>query len=82
MNATDPLEEATRRMAGVMAELEAKGYHQGLIRAAVSRAVGVATWKIADITEEGLRQQAYLDILTAELSRAEEWVIRNMVPLP
>ena len=54
-------------------ELIAKGYPEATVRVAISRAQGTAQAKVRAI-RAGIRDEAFLDILTDELSRAEAWV--------
>lgn len=75
--ANSPLSEGARRLMMVQLEIEAKGYTPGLARAAVQRAWGSAEYKTRDISGP-IREQAFLDILTAELRRAETWVQQEM----
>lgn len=71
------LEEATRCLSLTQLELEAKGYPPGIARAAVMRARGIAEYKTRDISPS-IREQAFLDILVAELRKAETWTVQEM----
>ena len=72
-----PLDEAVRLISITQLELEAKGYPPLVVRAAVMRARGTAEFKTRDISAP-IREQAFLDILRAELGRAETWVAQEM----
>lgn len=72
----DYLEEATQLMAAKELELVAKGFPDVLASRAVERARGTALYKSTDIKPE-IRQQAFRDILEAELTNAEIWAARE-----
>lgn len=59
-------------MALAEIELEAKGYPARLARVALQRAWGTAERRAADVSPS-IQEQAFLDILTAEIGRAEAW---------
>ena len=71
------LERAAALMASKQLELETKGYSPRLARAAVDRARGSAEQKTMPVSQ-AIREQAFLDILTAELRQAEGWCSREL----
>jgi len=56
-------------------ELNAKGYPQGMIRAAMSRARGAAQTR-AKMLSEPIQEQGFYDLLRWELNKAEDWCVR------
>lgn len=67
---------ATQLMAATELELQAKGYPVALVEISISRAQGAAQQKAAVISQS-IRNQAYYDLLKAELAKAENWLVRQ-----
>lgn len=76
----DILAEASRLMASAELELEAKGYSPGIIQVALERALGTARFRSSDISPS-IQDRAFLDILTAEIGRAEGWATKMLAAL-
>lgn len=72
----DYLEAATLAQAAAEVELEAKGYASGLVRAALARARGAAEYKVKPISPD-IRPRAFYDILGSEITKAENWLLRE-----
>jgi len=64
-------------MASTELELEAKGCSPNLARIAVARAQNFAQYRVGAISDPGLRAEAFLDTLKAELIEQDEWVQRQ-----
>lgn len=71
------LHEALALAARTRLELEAKGYPAGAIGAAIERALGTAE-RQTEVLSEGIREQAFHDILAHELRQCERWLTGNL----
>ena len=67
-------------MALAELELEAKGYPPGIVRVALERAWGTAKFRSADVLPP-IHDEAFLDILNAEIGRAEGWATKMLAAL-
>jgi len=67
------LDDATRLLAVVELELETKGYHTPLVKAALARARGMAQCKARPISPN-IRDKAFYDLLVDELRDVETWI--------
>ena len=75
------LEGAVALLASAELELQAKGYPPSLIRAALARARGTAEY-MAERLSEHIREQGFVDLLTREITKAEDWLVREQKGLP
>jgi len=71
------LAEATMLMAETQLALEAEGYHEPLVAAAIARARGSAQFKVRFISQD-IRGRAFLDVLRHELAGCEKWLQQEM----